>query len=230
MQYSIGIEQSEPGRWMAWVLELPGCFARGESRQATVDSTPRAIADYFNWRDGYERVSEEAAGALEITVAEEYRNYETLDGYWVNAFFEYDRLPLSSGDLDDIRWLLSCTRSDLMATVRRLPAASLDREIPGERFRSVYGILKHIATAERWYFDKLGLALPKEALGTDIFGMLEAVRRNTIMQLPRLANERTVREVHGEQWSARKIARRTLWHERVHIWHIQRLSGQLIAQ
>jgi hypothetical protein len=227
MHYSLGLEQSERGRWVAWVLELPGCFSRSESREEAIACAPRAIADYFNWRDGYERVTEDIAAALTVAVVEEYRNYETLDGYWVNAFFDFDRRPLAPSDTDDIRWLLSCTRSDLMATVQRIPVSALDQPIEAERFATIRGVLKHVALAERWYFDKLGLAVPKEDLGTDIFNMLEVVRRNTIVQLPRLAHDTSVRDVHGELWSARKIVRRTLWHERVHTWHLQRLLGQL---
>lgn len=226
MNYSLGLEQYEPGKWQAWVMELPGCFAKGSDPDEAVRRTPRAIADYFNWRDGYQRVTDEAAEQLQIDVVEQFRNYETLDGYWVNAFFAWDRKPLLAGEIDDIRWLLSCTRSDLITAVRRIPAATLDDRIDGERFGSVAGILKHVATAERWYFDNLGLTLPKESLGTDPFAMLEIVRRHTILNLPRLAHNTTVTEVHGELWSPRKIARRTLWHERVHTWHIQRLTNR----
>ena len=227
MHYSLGLEQTEKGRWTAWVLELPGCFARSDSREGAIKCAPRAIADYFNWRDGYQRVTDDIAATLATKVVEEYRNYETLDGHWVNAFFEYDRRPLGSAETDDIRWLLSCTRSDLMSTVQRIPVALLDRQIDGERFSTLRGVLKHVALAERWYFDKVGLAVPKEELGTDVLRMLEVIRRNSIMQLPRLTDDPTVREVHGELWSARKIIRRTLWHERVHTWHLQRLFGQL---
>lgn len=229
MHYSVGLEQAEPGKWVAWVLELAGCFARGSSREEVIERTPQAIADYFNWRDGYQRVTNEAASRLTITVAEEFVNYETLDGYWVNSFFAFDKRPLSSGEIDDVRWMLSCTRSDLLATVRRIPVTALDDTIEGDRFGSVKAILKHVATAERWYFDKLGLAVPKEALSTDVLGMLETVRRNTIVQLPRLLNDTTVRESHGELWSPRKVVRRTLWHERVHTWHIQRVASSRVA-
>ena len=209
------------------MFELPGCFSRGSSREDALDRAPRAIADYFNWRDGYERVSDEVVDSIHVQVVEAFENYETLDGYWVNSFFEYDRRPPTAAEVDDVRWLLNCTRSDLITTIRRAPSSSLDEEIAGERFGSLSGILKHVATAERWYFDKLGLALPKEQLGTDPFGMLDAVRRHTVIQLPRLVQNREIREIRGELWSARKVVRRMLWHERVHTWHLQRLVADM---
>jgi len=230
MKFALGLEQTEPGKWIAWVVDLPGCFARASARDEVVRCAPRAIADYFNWRDGYERVSSEAIEQMGIEVVEEFRNYETLDGYWVNAFFAWDRRPLLAGEIDDVRWLLSCMRSDLISAVRRVPAAALDQPIAGERFGTIAGILTHAATAERWYLDKLGLAPQKETLGTDPFAMLESVRRHLLMHLPRFANDATVSEGHGEFWSARKVARRALWHERVHTWHIQRLTAQLVNQ
>ena len=226
MRYSLGIEQVEPGKWLAWIFELPGCFARGSSRDNAIRHSPRAIADYFNWRDGYQRVTDEAASQLQVTVVEEFDNYETLDGYWVNSFFEYDRRIVSHAEMDDVRWLLSCTRSDLVSAVRRVPASDLDHPLPDERFGSVLGILSHVATAENWYLNKLGLGYPKSELAGDAFGLLDQVRRRTVLSLSRLADKTDVREVHGELWSSRKIVRRMLWHERVHTWHIQRhLAG-----
>jgi len=114
MDYRLGIEQSEPGKWIAWVFGLPGCFSRGATRTEAVAAAPQAIADYFNWRDGYNRVGEDDIEQIRAEVTEVFENYETLDGYWVNSFFDHDRRLVSAADADDARWLLDCTRSDLV--------------------------------------------------------------------------------------------------------------------
>jgi len=223
MDYRLGIEQSEPGKWIAWVFGLPGCFSRGATRTEAVAAAPQAIADYFNWRDGYNRVGEDDIEQIRGEVTEVFENYETLDGYWVNSFFDHDRRLVSAADADDARWLLDCTRSDLVRTIQSVSPKRLDAAIPGERFQSLSGILRHVAGAELWYLNKLGLGFDRAELPDDLFRQLEKIRAHLVITLPQLVDNDTIRDVHGERWSARKVIRRALWHERVHTWHIGRL-------
>jgi len=226
MIYYLGIEQVEPGKWLAWVLNLTGCFARGATRDEAIAAAPQAIADFFNWRDGYVRVADSQIDLIQAEVTETFENYETIDGYWVNSFFEADRRVLSSAEVDDLRWLVNLSRSDLMQTVQRIAPAKMTTAIEGERFGSIGGILNHIAGAELWYLQKMGLASERADLPESPLKALEKVRAQTIVMLPRLVDNDTVKEVRGELWSARKVARRMVWHERVHTWHIERLVAQ----
>ena len=102
----------------------------------------------------------------------------------------------------------------------------LDRSIPGEVQGSIRGILNHLAWAEWWYFDRLNLAFKEEEMPEDVMSMLEIVRAHTRRQLSQLAGNTTITERTGEQWSARKIVRRTLWHERAHTQQIIRYLNQ----
>jgi hypothetical protein len=49
------------------------------------------------------------------------------------------------------------------------------------------------------------------------------VRVHLVSLLPTLVGVAQVIELDGELWSPRKLLRRTLWHEREHTVHIQRL-------
>ncbi len=227
MLYKGGLEQIEPGKWQLWIFGLPGCFSRATSPEKAVERSRRAIADYFNWRDGYQRVTDDAADLIKVEVSERFENYETLDGNWVNSFFKHDRRPLTGADVDDVRWLLSCTRSGLMAATRRAPSNKLNEPIEGERFGSLAGILNHVAVSEWWLWDRLGLSFPREQMDQDPFAALAQVRRHTTVRLSKLIDNDKNCEIGGEMWSARKVARRMLWHERVHAWHIRRLAALL---
>jgi len=99
----------------------------------------------------------------------------------------------------------------------------MNAAIDGELFGSPAGVLTHVATAERWYLDKLGLAFPRAEMPTGVLRMLEYSRQHTLRVLPRLTDDERVTLHRGEFWSGRKIARRMLWHERVHTWHLERL-------
>ena len=201
----------------------PAVLREAQPRDEAVAAAPQAIADYFNWRDGYNRVGDDDIEQIRTRVTEVFENYETLDGYWVNSFFDYDRRLVSAAEADDARWLLDCTRSDLVRTIQPVSPEQLGAAIQGERFESLTGILRHVAGAELWYLDKLGLGFDRAELPDDVFRQLEKVRARLVMTLPQLVDNDIIRDVRGERWSARKIIRRALWHERVHTWHIQRL-------
>jgi len=82
---------------------------------------------------------------------------ETEDGYAVDAWFKHDWKPLSAEDVERGLDLLRWSRADLLAVAAVLSQAQLDVKSPGERW-SIRGILRHVANAEWWYLDRLGLA------------------------------------------------------------------------
>jgi predicted RNase H-like HicB family nuclease len=47
--YSITVEHGSDGSYLAWVHELPGCFARGATREAVIANTSEAIAGLRDW-------------------------------------------------------------------------------------------------------------------------------------------------------------------------------------
>lgn len=98
--------------------------------------------------------------------------------------------------------------------------------IPGEKRDSIAGVLDHIAWAEWWYFDRLNQAFPRSEMPGDPLTKLEKVRAQTRARLPKLVGDAQVVERVGEQWSARQVLRRTLWHERDHIEQIKELMDK----
>ena len=89
------------------------------------------------------------------------------------------------------------------------------------------GMLDHVASAEQWYFDRFGLALSTSDLPADPLARLNKVRDHTLASLSALAARKGVVTLSGETWSARKVMRRTLWHERDHTEHIRKLKPRL---
>src|SRR3990172_4766185 len=92
-------------------------------------------------------------------------------------------------------------------------------EFPGERW-PILGILEHVANAEQWYFDRLGLAQTTAEIRSDPLERIVRARNHTLATLPVLATRKGGVTLSGETWSARKVMRRTLWHERDHTAHI----------
>jgi uncharacterized damage-inducible protein DinB len=134
---------------------------------------------------------------------------------------------LTEDDVERGLRLLEWSREDLLASVDGLSDADLDVHLPGQRW-SIRGVLGHVAGADWWYLDRLGLAFPRALVPADAFERLRVVRAHLRDVLPELVGSRQVVGVDGEFWSPRKLLRRAAWHERDHtghIWELREASG-----
>ncbi|MCJ7676966.1 MAG: type II toxin-antitoxin system HicB family antitoxin [Anaerolineales bacterium] len=223
MAYIVCAEEMD-GRWIAHVPDLPGCYSAHKDRDVAIKGVQAAVEAYVLWcqRHGL-RVSGLAGPMM---VSEVIRAWTYEDEYEVSAFFASDRPPVMAEELDEFRRLLEMTRQDLLAAVEGLAPQDLAKEFSGERW-PILGILRHVANADVWYLDRLGLALPRAELPEDVMARLERVRGHLLGVLTTLASRTGVVALSGELWSARKVLRRTLWHERDHTDHILKLRAVL---
>ena len=223
MAYIVCAEEAD-GRWIAHVPDLPGCFTSDPDREVATKAVPSAVEAYLSWcrRHGL-RVSGLSAPMI---VAEVIRAWMYEDGVEVSAFFASDRPSLMIEEAEEQQRLLAATRKDLLQSAEGLGEAQLGLGLAGERW-PIVGILKHVANSELWYLDRLGLAFPRGELPEDPFERLERVRAHLLSQIPTLVARQGVVTLAGETWSARKVLRRVLWHERDHAAHILKLRRRL---
>lgn len=203
--YHLGVEDIEPDHFVAYVLELPGCFGNGKTADDAIASAHERLAVRLG-----------AGSPPQVEVAEVFHSWASEPDYIVNAFFEADRPPLTAAEIDDALELLKKSRRALMQVVEQVPKDAFDRGDERAAHGSITGTLLHIANAEAWYFSRLDLAPAREKLPAEPLPRLEAVRAHTLATLPKLAGNALITELQGELWSARKVLRRTLWHEGDH--------------
>lgn len=223
MPYVVCAEEID-GRWVAHVPDLPGCFASHEQREAAITAVPKVIENYLEWCRAHGLHVSGFSGPM--SVSEVVRAWRYEEDYEVNAFFAADRPPLLAEELPEYEKLLLAARKDLEVVLAGLNEGDLQKEFPGEDL-PILDILNHVALAEQWYFDRMGVALPTRELPTDPLDRLVKVRDHTLASLPTLAARIGVVTLSGETWSARKVMRRTLWHERDHTDHIAKLRPRL---
>jgi uncharacterized damage-inducible protein DinB len=204
MIYAVGVEDIEPDHWVAWAFAHPGLTGKGSTPDEAVASLQTVL------KDG------------DIQVTEQFRAYPSEDDpdYLVNAFFEDDKRSLTSDEVRTALDELETSRQELLRLVSRVPLDVLAQSIASEVFGSVQGILRHIARAEWWYCDRLAAAPAGMAFPEEPFTALAVSRDNTRARLPTLVGDERITTLVGETWSARKVLRRTLWHERDHTRHI----------
>ncbi len=235
MRIKIGMENNIEGRSLAWMLDYPGCFAYGAEGSEAIIRAPQALLRYKEWVDSHLPGSwMKDLGDFDIHLEESFdvftinRDYDlSNEGYEVNSWFRHDWKPLTAEDIRRGLLTLRWSREDVLELVSGLMPDQMDCRLENERW-SIAGVLRHIANAEFWYLDRLGLAgkidheLPEE-----VFERLLTVRQQLETVLPTLEGITTVLGVGGEFWSPRKLLRRATWHEIDHIDHIFKLMAQL---
>ena len=225
MFYFLGVEEIEPYHWVAHTFELPGCFSRGATQEEAIKNAPGQVSARLEWLARHGRPFSSDDGEIKIKVSEVFESWESTNDYRVNAFFEHDKGPLTADDVDLAGWLLGQSRQELLGICEPIPVEKLNQPDEKAAKGSIAKTLAHIATAEWWYFDSLDLAFERrtEDIPLDPFENLKTVRGHVMEQLPKLVGDTQVVDRSGELWSARKILRRTLWHEGDHIAQIKSL-------
>jgi len=222
MLVKIGSENGFVEKSIAWAFDHPGCFAYGEDDKEAILRVPQAMVAYQEWIGKHTEESWLSdLGDFDVRLIEALE--KPKDGSPSRNWFQFDGQPLSQMEVEQGIKLLSWSRTDLLDIATSFSDQELDQTFEGERL-SIRGIVKHIADAETWYLDRLGLADGlKGHLEKDVFARILQVRTRTVEVLPLLAGKTEIREVDGESWSGRKFLRRTAWHEMDHIGHILKL-------
>jgi hypothetical protein len=206
MIYRVGVEDIEPNHWVAWSFDRPGLTGKGKTHDAALEHLQTLLPDG------------------EIRVTEEFRAYPSPQDpepdYIVNAFFEDDRRLLTKAEINTVLDELTINRRNFLAQLADVPQDILTRSISGEVFGSIMGIIRHVAGAEWWYCQHLGGIAQWALLTGDPLTALAVARADTRVFLPTLVGDTRIVTHVNETWSARKVLRRTLWHERDHIGHI----------
>lgn len=229
MSLRIGIENGSEGRTVVWVLEHPGCFSYGDNSQEALDTLPAALKEYNEWLVRYEQEAGRIPLDQDLHIDSTWEVFHidenfavTSEGYEVNAWFQDDWKPLAEKEIVLGIELLRMSRADLLSIVEGLGEETMNLKLPGERW-SIAGILKHVASADWWYLDRLGMAFPGDQLPSEPGERLNMVRTHMVDILPSLAGSKLVVGIEGEFWSPRKLLRRAVWHERDHTFHIRKL-------
>jgi predicted RNase H-like HicB family nuclease/uncharacterized damage-inducible protein DinB len=230
------LEYTADSPCLAHVLDLPGCIVRAPSPDVALEQLPQAIRAYHDWLSQHGEPAPSSDEPITVEVAGESVGSGPFKPGDTAALFPPDCEPLTAAEMEQYFRLLAHTRADLLALVHTPstgPATSLPAELldwqPTPEAWSLRHLLRHVGNAEEWYVSRL---VPPETLPAEweddaelpIFEFLEMERRTAITRLRQLnAEERsgvfypTCWTDHpDEPWTARKVMRRFVEHEREH--------------
>lgn len=230
MRYAAYMQTKRSGHTMIHVLDLPGCIAQGNTPEEAKNRLPRAIAEYLAWLREYGETVPPEGEPIAFDIVE--RNPSTVTTGLV-GFYEPERMPITEDEVERFLSLMAHSRDTLLHLVRGVPDSILDAR-PLPRVRTIREILRHIANAEHWYLTRIWHDVPRLPPRRNVFDRLALVRELAVRRLCSMTAEdrsRVVAAEDGELWSARKVFRRFLEHEREHIEEIAerlRPSGRFV--
>lgn len=219
--------------WLAWDLRYMGFATWSATRAGVLRRAPGRLAVHEHWLTDHDLDGGPGlAGHGPRRTPGAPRVVECVRGNEV--LFEHDRQPAAPDEIRRCAALLAATRADLLAVVAGLPDAVLDWEPPyaafaaWARWRTVRQVLLHVAQTEvGYYLPTIGYAGPDpEALTALPWPeQLRLSRERTLAFLGGLAvDEDRLRLTEGdEEWSVRKVLRRLVWHELLHLKSIRRI-------
>ena len=219
MRYRVTLERGSDGTYLAWVDDLPGCAVRANSREHALERLPAEIRSFLAWSG-----SGDVATSVEVEITEEVASVIEADED-TEVLVRADRQALDRADWETVANLLGRTRAELVDLLEILAEDDLATTREGSE-RTIRKEIEHIAFVELmyavWTFDL------ESTQGLRNF--LTWTRQVAADRMDALATEGasslTWADWSGaprrEPWTARKAARRLVWHELLHLRALQR--------
>ncbi|MDP2871679.1 MAG: DinB family protein [Bacillota bacterium] len=235
MTLDVYLDGSRQGHWMGHFLEEPGCVWIAPTKEEAVGRAQEEITGFFSWLRGHG----DRPGASLPTGKHEVRAaaFQEVQDFGQSGaavgFFEPDREPATQTNIVTAVRRLGYARRDLLEAVAGLPDAALDWQPPGGK-RTLRANLHHVRNCHGWYLTRvLGWSVARSLLPEPwpeaTFASLEWVMRravNALLELPEELRSGVHRaETPEEDWTARKMLRRFVEHEREHVEVVRRTVG-----
>ncbi len=222
--YAVTVERGVDGTYLGWVDELPGCAVRADSRSELLAKLPGAIAEFRAWTGSAD------AAQPEISVTEEMESAIEAEED-TEVLVAADRQALTLAHWLQIRRWLDLSRAETNNLLDQLSIEDLERKRDGSN-RTIRDEIEHVAFVElmyaAWTFDlqsREGLADFLRWTRDLSAGRLHSLAEHEAADVTwaRWAGAPSL-----EPWTARKAARRLVWHELLHLRAIERFADRRV--
>lgn len=214
----------------AFAPEYPGCWVYGRDEKSALQKVKKNIHEWPHWMRSHGESVPEISDNIEIEVAEMMRvDYDPSEAGTPEPLFWSEVAPVTREDIDKTIRLMKYSRSDLLDTIADIKEDILDWQ-PQVKLHPIRNCLIHIAHAELWYLTRLDIEWPKEL--PESLTELLAYSRDVVLKCLQNFPERKMKGVFQPRkhkspvcnlWTARKVLRRIVDHERLHTRDIKRV-------
>ena len=220
-----GLEEGADGAFLAHALTLPGCAAFGPTAEAAVGGLEGEVVEWLRFLAFIREPVPPPEQELELAVDEWLRTDARIAEGETTACFAHDVRPLGTEEIDAGLRRLGELRGLVVARVRRLSEAEVDR--PRAAGWTVRQALEELARAGWWTLTRLGASPLGEAPARTL-GRLDTALALVVQQFAHMPPEQrgTLLELEGEEWTPRKVLRRLLLLE----WSMGRVIAHALEE
>jgi len=213
----------------AFVPSYAGCWVFGRTPERALMKVETAIAEWFRWMERHGEQFPAETKNFKVEVAEMMRvDYNPVEAGKPEPLFWSEVAPITKKDVARTLRLMRYSREDLLALTSNLDNECLGW-LPPSKPRTIRNCLRHIAYVEPWYLTRLNIELPSK-YPRNVFETLDYTRKIVVDHLTILPSEkmrgifqpRKDRSPICNLWTARKVLRRLVDHERLHTRYIEK--------
>ena len=219
----------------AFVPDCPGCWVFGRTVESALEKVKSAIAEWFHWLKMH---GEDAPDIYKENVNVEVRellrvDYNPAEAGKPEPLFWSEIRRVGEEEIERTIRLMEYSRKDLMELIRDLPNEWLDWKPPGKP-RTIRNCLQHIALVEPWYITRLNIEVewdyPEEL--SELLSQTRSLVVERLQNLPKRKMQEVIQPRRHKSpvcnlWTARKVLRRLVDHERLHTKYIEKLLTRL---
>ncbi len=208
---------------LLFTFDPPGLLSRGTSVEEALAAGRKEARDLrrFLAECGQLGLLAEGWGPDEtprLSVAETVSRRGRADDGNTRATFKRDLEPLKPEEIPGYLVIMKHLRETLLTLKGRLPPEAYDfRSLPHRM--TIREQLRHIYGCDRWYLSRFWSKLPAAPRAADIWDRLDLYRLQALGLLGGMSREdmAAARVPDGNQvWTARKLFRRFMYHEKFH--------------
>lgn len=225
---SVALETNGRG-YLGFIVELPGAFVRGKTKQEALLKVPKEVSQYLKWLGSLEKsgckVQTLQAREYGVEVVQAHVTSLAVEDADGEILLDADKGTLEEEgfrNLLDLVWFSGeafvrlCTKAKFKDWVDE---ARIRRTFYGDNPTTIQQIFDHVKNCQLYYLSRMRIGGKTEAdfMTTRRFclGRLEALYREN--------NNSLELEVDNERWTLKKTLRRFVWHDRIHAKAIGRI-------
>ena len=196
---------------LLYAANLPGSYARGESREAALQKMDEEVRSFLLWKGS--KIPEEVTVQIvqEADCSLEIRDADS------DVLFLSEKGPLSWEEYTEMKALVLKSAADFLALYEAVPdqnksAAPQRKTFYGQVPRTAEEMYRHTKSVNAYYFGEIDVEVDNEGtiLECRLRGFENLERKENFLENP------VIEGSYGESWTLRKVLRRFLWHDRIH--------------
>jgi predicted RNase H-like HicB family nuclease len=219
--------EAGPESTSAFAPEYPGCWVFGRTIQSALQKVEVAVTGWADWLLKYGEIVPDISKNVKAEVTEILRvDYNPIESGKPEPLFWSEVAPVTREDINRTISLMEHSRSELMVTIHDKTEDYMDWQPPNQP-RTIKNCIMHIANVELWYITRLNIKIPDKSPENplELLNFSRDVVLNNLNNFPKnkmkgIFQPRRYKNPVCNLWTARKVLRRLIDHERLHTKYI----------